>query len=200
MTRKTSVPLDSEWPHRIDIDSLGPKPFSTEFAASARQCKDVARRLKASAVEDLRATVTITRRPGSHIIQVEGAVEATVTQACAVSGEPLVTEIAESFEAWYSDEAQVVSLDRARREREVLIAEGEIPLAEEKDDPEPVVNGQIDVGELAVQYLSLAVDPYVRKPGVADKKEEVIVHRENSFQNPFAALKDWKTKDNGKKT
>jgi hypothetical protein len=51
----------------------------------------------------------------------------------------------------------------------------------------------IDVGELAAQYLSLAIDPYPRSitaRNMPEGNETVITAGERP--NPFAALKDWK--------
>ena len=34
-----------------------------------------------------------------------------------------------------------------------------------EDPPEPIVNGAIDLGALAAEFLMLGLDPYPRKPG-----------------------------------
>ncbi len=39
-------------------------------------------------------------------------------------------------------------------------------LAEQPDPPDPIVNGRIDLGQLAAEFLALGLDPYPRKPGV----------------------------------
>jgi hypothetical protein len=40
-----------------------------------------------------------------------------------------------------------------------------MPFLDESEDPEPVIDGKIDAGELVAQYLSLAIDPYPRLEG-----------------------------------
>ncbi len=194
-SKNSSASVTPEWSHKVEIGTIGAAPYHLEIRASAEQCRDVARRLKVAGLDDLQAELTLQRQPGSHIIHVAGLVGALVTQNCVITAEPLNNRVEEDIEAWYSDEENIVSLARARRDQTALMAEGEIPVADEKDDPEPVADGEIDVGELAVQYLSLAIDPYPQKEGAAhpqtDEKEEEAA-REHGWHNPFAALKDWK--------
>jgi hypothetical protein len=35
------------------------------------------------------------------------------------------------------------------------------------DEPDEIVDGRIDLGALASEFLTLALDPYPRKPGAA---------------------------------
>ena len=50
--------------------------------------------------------------------------------------------------------------------------------------PEPLVDGMIDLGALATEFLILGIDPYPRKPGIVF---EAPMRRRQSAQ-PFAAL------------
>lgn len=196
MSKKQVTTIEPEWPHKIEIERIGTTPLRVAIEASPQQCKDVARRLRVQGIKDLKADLVLTRKAGSHIIHVAGTVQAAVDAVCVVSGEPLQSRAVEDFEAWFSDEEHVIPLARARREQMSLMAEGEIPIAEEEEDPEPVVEGQIDLGELAVQYLSLGIDPFPQKEGAVfpatDEKQEERL-KEQGWHNPFAALKDWKS-------
>ena len=35
------------------------------------------------------------------------------------------------------------------------------------DEPDPLIDGKIDLGALAAEFFALGLDPYPRKPGVA---------------------------------
>jgi hypothetical protein len=61
-------------------------------------------------------------------------------------------------------------------------------MLEEYEDPEPLVDGKVDVGELASQYLSLAIDPYPHAPGVEPVGEDPEIELKRDKENPFAAL------------
>jgi hypothetical protein len=36
-----------------------------------------------------------------------------------------------------------------------------------QDQPDPIVEGRIDLGALAAEFMALGLDPYPRKPGAA---------------------------------
>jgi hypothetical protein len=68
--------------------------------------------------------------------------------------------------------------------------------AEIPDPPEPIVNGAIDLGKLASEFLVLGIDPYPRKPGVAFVPPKTP---DDPEEHPFAALKALKEKPEGPK-
>jgi len=76
------------------------------------------------------------------------------------------------------------------------------PNISEEDIPEPMFNGRIDIGELAAQHLSLALDPYPHAEGVefegfgeADEDEDGDDPDEPEKPNPFAALERLKRRN-----
>jgi hypothetical protein len=56
-----------------------------------------------------------------------------------------------------------------------------------------LVNGSLDVGGLATEFLLLAIDPYPRKAGVTF----VAPKAEEAGERPFAALKTLKQRFGG---
>jgi hypothetical protein len=54
------------------------------------------------------------------------------------------------------------------------------------DVPEPIVNGFIDLGMVASEFMFLGLDPYPRKPGAEFVPPEIV---EDPEEHPFAALK-----------
>ena len=55
----------------------------------------------------------------------------------------------------------------------------------DEDEPDPVIDGKIDLGALTAEFFALGLDPYPRKPGAVLDEE-----RTNSepTDSPFAAL------------
>lgn len=190
-------PLKPEWSHRVMADQISHRPTKLTLTASPQERKDLARRLRVQSIEEATATLTLARETGSSIIHIGGHVEGRLTQSCIVTGQPIAESIAEDFESWYADPAQAVPFVKARREK-LLRGDREIEILPERDDPELVTDGFIDVAELAAQYLSLGINPYPRAT------DEPPLGMENNIQllapsrkNPFAALKDWKNRQNG---
>ena len=54
------------------------------------------------------------------------------------------------------------------------------------DEPDPIVDGKIDLGALAAEFFALGLDPYPRKPGVAFEPPA----EPEPEATPFAVLRD----------
>ncbi|HEY8191001.1 MAG TPA: DUF177 domain-containing protein, partial [Alphaproteobacteria bacterium] len=201
MKKVQAAALTPEWPHKFETSILGSKPLQVKLETTVQQRKDLARRAGVVSVEALEAQMTLARTPGNGLIHVTGTLEGAVIQTCAVTMDKIQTRITDEFDAWYTDHAQVVSLAGVRREKEGLQAGAELAVTEEKDDPEPAVDGFIDLGELAAQYFCLAIDPYVHAENInyENSVETGMSEVPSSRPNPFAALKNWRAGRNGGK-
>lgn len=190
---------NQDWINFIRADQVPDGGLHVKLAADAAEREAVAARLSILAIDKLTAHLEILPRNNGHVLQVTGRLVADVVQACAVTLSPVSSHIEEDFSAWYADYDKAASFTRAQRESQAKILLDEQPIMEERDDPEPMIGGQIDAADLIVQYLSLALDPYPRaKEGgeghvaVADK----AVYPHGVLRpNPFAALKNWRPKD-----
>ena len=91
---------------------------------------------------------------GDGIWAVEGEVHAKVTQNCVVTLSPIKSTLAEPVQRLFSTDVS-----------EELPYDFDIDM-EDDDPPEPVGEG-IDLGAIATEAASLALDPYPRAPGAA---------------------------------
>jgi hypothetical protein len=108
-------------------------------------------------------------------VQLTGAVKAKVGQTCVVSLEPIETEVAEAVNLRF-----IPVPTGAVAEPDTLlknVRKGEEP-------PEPLVEGKVDLGAVATEFLMLGIDPYPRKEGVQFAPPQI----EDGGDNPFAAL------------
>lgn len=186
-----------EWSMPVEVDKIGTEPKTFHFEATEEECGDLAHRLKVVSLEEASANVTLQKIKGG-IIHALGTIRAKVTQECVVSLLPVISQLEEQFEGWYGDDNSAVSFARAKSDRDAKKANMETEVLEESVDPEPIINGRIDIGELAAQHLSLAIDPYPHAPGIkyelgVDTKEENAPGA-SLRKSPFEALKDWKEK------
>jgi len=108
------------------------------------------------ALPRLAATFDLTRR-GTDSLRVEGRVTATVIQNCVVTLEPVESEIDEPMELFFRPEPA----GQAETGEE-----GGFHPFEGKEPPETLVNGAVDLGVIATEFLNLGIDPYPRKEGV----------------------------------
>jgi uncharacterized metal-binding protein YceD (DUF177 family) len=185
-----------EWSHNIEADKAGIEIVDIEFSPPLESIAPLCKRLNIDSLESCLARIKFKRQQGNLVVYVQGEIEAAISQRCVKTLAPVVSKIQEPFEAWFSDPAQAVSLNKVRQMRDTEKHQGEAPMMEEEDDPEPIIDGQIDVGELATQFLSLAINPYPYAEGVRQDGEEegIIAIIPEERRNPFAALRDLKTK------
>jgi uncharacterized metal-binding protein YceD (DUF177 family) len=163
---------------RVQVDS----PRAENITANEKERAALAERFEILAIDKLVAAVTLTRLPDDPaVIMVAGHVSADVQQACVVTAEPVPEVIDEEFETLVASPAYV---------EKWLAEHGEDDL----DAPEAVEHGRIDIGEIAAQYLALALNPYPRKDGLAYAEEPPPIEPPPSPFAVLAALKD-KVKD-----
>jgi hypothetical protein len=136
----------------------------------------VAAAIGVAALPRLQADFALTRT-GRDGLQVIGEVTALVGQTCVVSLEPMETNVTEAVDLRFTAEGErsssVVAIE--------LSAAGDAP-----DPPEPLENGAVDLGRIAVEFLVLGIDPYPRKPDVSF--EPPATEPEEAAAHPFAAL------------
>ncbi len=185
---------EQEWSHFFDIDDLHKGENKIKIEPSEEELEDLVRRLGVKAIKDVSADLIVTSKNAIHV---QGEFHATVTQECIVTLEDFDTEISESIEGWFADKNSTVSFAAAKQEKEASISRGEVEMLEEKEDPEPIIEGVIDLGELVTQHMSLAIPSYPRKNGAeyeyGDDNTQ-IDEKSPLRKNPFEALKDWKEK------
>lgn len=129
----------------------------------------------------LAANFDVTRH-GADGLHVAGHVSATVGQNCVVTLEPLTNDIEEEVDLLFmpqqpgdaeSDESEdsVQSMQKA-------------PSDVTRGESEPLIDGAIDLGAVATEFLILGLDPYPRKPGAIFEPPQDF----NSSEGPFQVL------------
>jgi len=190
---------DSVWPVLIDQGEIGLQPYRREITAGDVDRKEIAAFLEIPDVESLNATLILQRLPGNKaVIHVEGLLKAAITQSCVITDAPVKARLEDEFEAWFADPSSFVSFTKAKNEKASKTPEGEVQIVDEREDPEPIINGKIDIGDLVVQYLSLALPQYPRAHGVRwDNSDDPEIAPPEGTQrpNPFAALKGLKVRE-----
>jgi len=145
-----------EFSHVVDIDRLN-NPIT--LTPNEAECAAIAKRLELESLGSFTATITLSRIRAGDVLRIAGHIKAELAQPCIVTLEPVPETIDEEFELLMSESVTEESFD---------------PDSEDfLDMPEPLPGKSIDIGEIAVQYLALALNPYPRKPGVEFEGYEV---------------------------
>lgn len=128
------------------------------ITASCDECDALARRFSLLAIERLQADVRI--KPGDRGVFVLSAkMSGRVVQACTVTQKPVPEKIDCAFSVSYSlDSTEYWGSEKGH----------DSDMEEEyADPPEPIMNGEIDMGECVAEQLILEITPYPRVHGAS---------------------------------
>jgi uncharacterized metal-binding protein YceD (DUF177 family) len=164
-----------EFSRPIALDRIGVTEKSFSFDASPEECALLAKRLGIPAVGSLHTTLSVQLIERGRRVRLKGRVQADLTQICVVTLEPIATRVDEEFARQYT------ALD-TRMPAEIVID------MEEDDPPEPILDGQIDMGEAAAEHLALAMDPFPRRPDAVFEAPPEVFHGEPPKVSPFELL------------
>ena len=162
-----------EFSHIVTLsDAAQGRSVKLEADEPARRA--IARRLGLVALDRFAVTADVRTVPGG--IAVKGSVAAKLVQNCAATDLPVSAALTEAFDLRFLRGAE----PEAGWEEEIEISGDECDML-------PLEGDRIDLGEAAVQTLSLALDPFPRHPD-ADRilAEKGVLSEEQA--GPFAAL------------
>lgn len=153
-----------------------------DLHADAAQCRRVADRLGLDSIERMTAHAVLERT--GPAIRARGRLNATLTQSCVVTGEPLAAHIDEAFELLF------------RTEEGDARPDAEVELGESDCDVIFYDGAAIDLGDAIADTLALSLDPYPRSAGADAALKEAGILSEGEA-GPFAALAALKGKLEG---
>lgn len=190
----------SEWFYPIDADTIPAAGRTLTIQAAPDNLTAIAERIGVMKVASIGATLHLQPQHSGHILYISGHFKADIVQECVTTLEPVASHIEDNFEAWYADHDRALPFSRVQHQIKITEEGEEIQMLEEKDDPEPLIDGQVDLGEVVIQFLSLAVNPYPRKADAPIIENVTLAPEENKAAttlrpNPFSALKNWRPKD-----
>ena len=165
------TPPEFSYPVTVPEASQG---RSVKLDVDAELRAGIAKRLDLVALDRFIVTAEVRAIAGG--IEAKGAIEADVVQSCAATDLPISATLNETFDLRFL--------------RDIAAAGGEeeeIEISSADCDILPLEGERIDLGEAAVQTLSLALDPFPRHPD-ADRilAEKGVLSEEQA--GPFAAL------------
>lgn len=163
----------AELSHRVGRESWRDGASKGGFSASESERAALAARFGIASVDALRVDYTISEDDTPGTARLDGRLHADVTQLCTVTLAPVAQSLDEAFS--------------------VVLVDG--PSEPEDEDFEFLSDGTVDVGEVAAQYLAVALDPYPRAAGGEfENSEDTGGHllseaEAKARSSPFAVLK-----------
>lgn len=170
-------------------DELPQKGRTIVLDPDTAELDAIAKRLGLVALNRFEGELKLQPEMGRQI-SLSGPIRAEIVQTCVVTGDPLMTELAFDVDLTFAEDAD--PLAGLNMSEEDVLTDPEI------EEPDPIVDGKIDVGEAAVEELALNIPPYPRTPGAVFEGIDTDEDGGNERENPFAALSSLKDKMNSK--
>jgi len=166
--------MQPEFSKIIDTNKLNDEEKIEKITASPSECKALAKRFKITDINSFSATITLNKEENGDV-KVIGEIVANVTLNSIISLEDFEKDIKDSFKVIFT---------RSYKEDESNI--------DINEDIEPLIGSEIDIGELASEYLALAIPPFPKKDGEKFAYKAIERIDEQDDDNPFAVLKNLK--------
>jgi uncharacterized metal-binding protein YceD (DUF177 family) len=154
------------WSAVVALDDIPETGLHTELEAPEPVRDDLTKLAGLRELPQLSAVFDLTLR-GSGV-HVAGQVRARLGQTCVVTLEPIQSDLTEAIDLVFLPAAQAQAKD----------------LKLDEEPPEMLVDGKIDLGAIATEFLLLGIDPYPRKAGA----EFAPIKADDAGARPFAAL------------
>jgi hypothetical protein len=174
-------PVPAPWHVPLALDDVAESGRHVDLAADQDVRAAVAQVAGVRDVPRLEASFDVTRS-GASGLHVVGRVSATVGQNCVVTLEPLSNDVEEDIDVVFAPAPSSPAKPEADEDDDGE-EEWRKP-ARKWDVPEPLRDGVVDLGALAIEFLILGLDPYPRKPGAVFQAPQDVT----SEPGPFAAL------------
>ena len=164
--------MSDDFAHQLKIDQIRDGD-RLDLIASETERRAIAERLDLESIGRLAAHAVLERK--GAVVQARGRVQASLDQACVVTGEAVPAHIDEPFDIIFTAEP-----DQARPDEEVELGAGDCDVVFHD-------GSSIDLGAAIADTLALALDPYPRSAGAeASLKNAGILDEQQA--GPFAAL------------
>ena len=160
----------------LAADRVPPAGLEQDVTANPAERTALAKRFDLLELSELTASFTVQRAKLDGCYDVTGTLKAQVVQSCVVTLEPLPATVDLPVKTLFAPVNAVTHVP-------------------DDTDAEAILDGTIDLGELAAQYLGLGLDPYPRKPGLEFTPVAIgAPSADDKPASPFAKLIELKPK------
>ncbi|MBM3552016.1 MAG: DUF177 domain-containing protein [Alphaproteobacteria bacterium] len=170
---KSQPPLS----RRLALADTPPEGLELDISATPAECAALASHNAIPAVHRLHAELRAQRWRGDGL-KIDGELRASVRQTCVATLEEFDSELVEPIHMRFAPPQEEAPRSRRRHDEPA-----EITL--DDDPPDPLIGGAVDLGAMVSEFLTLALDPYPRKPGAHFNEPS---GEGAQILSPFAAL------------
>lgn len=157
------------------VDELSPSEKKYTLKATADDFAYLAEILKVPSVKSFEAVIFTRHRKKEHSLDVWGKVNAELELQSVVSLEYFTKKYNAEFESLYDTKATLKDLK-------------ELDFDFEDDIPEVIIDGKIDLVDVAIEQIALLMEDNPRKPGEKFNYKCEFSEEDTQSLNPFSVL------------
>lgn len=179
-----SYQTDKTLTYPVNVNTLPTNGLKVTLDPDASELSEIADQAGVLSIDRFNSELVV-KRWRRNGVTIFGKINAEITQECVVSLEPVNSKISEEIERTFLPEGSKLTKPK-------LSSDGEIILDYEgKDEPDIFVGDTIDIWEVVMENVLLAIDPFPRSPLLPDKEFSVDTDKGKVQDkvSPFAALK-----------
>lgn len=174
-----------EFTRLFKVDGLPPKGRTIDLDPEPSELAAVADRLGLVALNGLEGSVKLQPEMGRQY-SLRGSIRAEIVQTCVVTGDPLTSTVAFDIDRTFAEDADPMAGLSTMDDEELTDPDIE--------EPDPIIEGKIDVGEHVIEELALNIPAYPRAPGAVFEPQQDENSEDNRPENPFSVLSSLKDK------
>ena len=159
------------WSVPVALEDIPETGLHIEIEAPAEARAALTKLAALRELPELSAVFDLTRKGAG--VHVAGQVSARVGQTCVVTLEPIENRLEEVVDLRFAPVAGPVASETDAKAAKA-----------DEEPPEPLLDGAVDLGAVATEFLLLGIDPYPRKPGA----QFTPPAGKDDGTHPFAAL------------
>jgi len=166
----------------LKVGDMAQGELSAHISAEPAEREVLSQRLGLVSLDRLTVEARFHRLHGGPRVRARVNLIADVVQSCVVTLQPVAARIVDILELDFDPRVATpveAQESGATGGREVLVG------LDDEEKPEPMHDGNIDLGEAVATYLALVLDPYPRTSGV---EFSGYGDGEGARETPFAAL------------
>lgn len=172
--------------HLVNVTRMPSKGLNIKLEPDDGVCAELATQCDVLSISEFSAQLNV-KSWHKDGVRVSGQLNATLTQSCIITLEPVPAQIDAQIDAVFVPSTSKLAKPKINAETRELIVE-----AEGDDVPELFELPNLDVGAVAAEFFALELNPYPKSPN-ADEIAAALAEQDektksDAAENPFAAL------------
>ncbi len=171
--------MQKHFSYPLIVEDISSGEQHYHLTANKENLAEITEILKVPAVESFEADIYTKLNKKEHMLKVWGALEATLRLQSVISLEYFSKTYSPDFEVVFDTKAT----PKSQKEEEVDF---------EEDLPDIVIDGKIDLAEIALEQLALVLEDYPRQEGEVFEWKSEFSPEDTAKENPFKILETLK--------